>query len=387
MDLWKKYFDMQNYAKAYELLSGGNTPVNAERLDALVCCCYQLSLFEEAEKYAIQSMEAAPSLDHLHNLISAKFKLDKYGEVVHFGLQYIERNPENFIMWDMLGDSFLKLGNYEEAKKSYLQMKGDYKKIADDKLSKIPTIAPQDSENIRLENWADKFYSYSKYGAAGRQRTTLSQVSLFKDQVLEYKLVEKLFKHNKIHLNNLDILDVGCGEGRWLRKFVDWGAEPQRLFGVDLNQEIIGLAGQLSAPGIHFMKAFAEKLPFKDEQFDVILLVGVLQHILEGGLQQAVGKELLRVLRKDGVIITYNYSDSGWSTVPAHEKDRIEAMGVSESVLEGFFSGCQIDYEEMLLSDSLICNVIPDQWGALYDLAIDPYSMNHSFSIATIRKA
>src|SRR5438309_5563054 len=34
-------------------------------------------------------------------------------------------------------------------------------------------------------------------------------------------------------LGGLDILDVGCGDGRWLRWLVELGADPERVAGVD----------------------------------------------------------------------------------------------------------------------------------------------------------
>src|SRR4029077_3485600 len=40
-------------------------------------------------------------------------------------------------------------------------------------------------------------------------------------------------------LSGQRILDVGCGSGYWLRQFIQWGACPDRLFGLDLLRERI----------------------------------------------------------------------------------------------------------------------------------------------------
>src|SRR4030095_4526983 len=43
----------------------------------------------------------------------------------------------------------------------------------------------------------------------------------------------------KSSLRGLDILDVGCGQGRHLRACLDFGAAPENLFGVDLHPRAI----------------------------------------------------------------------------------------------------------------------------------------------------
>ncbi|WP_319402087.1 methyltransferase domain-containing protein [uncultured Anaeromusa sp.] len=390
MNHWKEFFIEKNYQKAYEILvqSVVEDKKNSEILLALTQCCSQLGKFSEAESYALQVMEIEPTLDNLYNIISIKYKLALYGEVIHLGLQFIQHEPKNFAIWDMLGDSFFQEQKYDDAVKCY-QYAGEIteKEKMTEKAKMAEAYFSQNTENRRLEAWADEFYTYSKYGEAGRKRTTISLTGLFKDQVLEYKLVEKLLANHKGHLNQIDVLDVGCGEGRWLRKLVDWGADPSKLCGVDINQDIIELARSLSAPGIHFEKAMADKLPYADGSFDLVILIGVLQHILDPELQKAIGMELLRVLKSEGVILTYNYSKSGWDTTDINTQMRIKAMGVDEENLKNFFGECQIEYEEMLTSDSIITNMIPEQWGMIYDLARDPYSINHGFALASIRKA
>ncbi len=34
-------------------------------------------------------------------------------------------------------------------------------------------------------------------------------------------------------LSGRKILDIGCGPGGWIRKFVEWGAAPESIFGID----------------------------------------------------------------------------------------------------------------------------------------------------------
>ena len=43
-------------------------------------------------------------------------------------------------------------------------------------------------------------------------------------------------------LEGRKIADIGCGTGNWLLEFIQWGAKPENLFGIDLNSPRIGEA-------------------------------------------------------------------------------------------------------------------------------------------------
>ena len=78
------------------------------------------------------------------------------------------------------------------------------------------------------------------------------------------------------------VLDVGCGIGRWSRFLAARGAV---VFGVDLSSTMIGEAGRRAAvervsSRCRFAVADLVHLDLK-EQFDLVLGVTVLQHILD----------------------------------------------------------------------------------------------------------
>ncbi|MFQ5551494.1 MAG: methyltransferase domain-containing protein, partial [Gemmatimonadales bacterium] len=54
-------------------------------------------------------------------------------------------------------------------------------------------------------------------------------------------------------LSTVSVLDVGCGTGSLLRRFVDWGAEPSRLTGLDPLIDRVAEARSRSAPGIRWI--------------------------------------------------------------------------------------------------------------------------------------
>ncbi|MCI5207487.1 MAG: class I SAM-dependent methyltransferase [Candidatus Electrothrix sp. ATG2] len=88
--------------------------------------------------------------------------------------------------------------------------------------------------------------------------------------------------------HNANVLDIGCGYGR--------------------NKKLVESAGgfwvglELFEGGAEIIRADAQKLPFCDSVFDVVLADAVLEHIPEPGLAFA---EISRVLKADGVFVGY----------------------------------------------------------------------------------
>ena len=97
-------------------------------------------------------------------------------------------------------------------------------------------------------------------------------------------------------LEGVRILDVGCGLGMYVRRFREFS---QEVYGVDIDAEKVAEASQ-SLPNIQ--QAPAERLPFPDETFDVVLSHEVLEHV--GDDRRAVA-EALRVLAPGGRLVVF----------------------------------------------------------------------------------
>ena len=93
------------------------------------------------------------------------------------------------------------------------------------------------------------------------------------------------------------ILDVGCGTGETL-SFLKRKFPKSRLYGVDNSAQAVKYSRSRGHENIY--KANAQQLPFKDNYFDSILFLDVLEHIKDH--QKAIN-EAKRVLKKRGKII------------------------------------------------------------------------------------
>ena len=90
------------------------------------------------------------------------------------------------------------------------------------------------------------------------------------------------------------VLDIGCNSGFLSLKMKEKGCI---VYGVDINPVLLKKAEK---KGIKTFEAFAEKLPFEDEMFDIVSICYVLEHTLN---PEKALKEAYRVLKLGGKII------------------------------------------------------------------------------------
>jgi len=116
------------------------------------------------------------------------------------------------------------------------------------------------------------------------------------------------------------ILDVGCGSGRILRQFVDYGALPENLYGTDVSESRIASARALS-PNIGFSLSRGDALDFADGSFDVVTQFVVFSSIYTESLRNHLAREMTRVLKPGGYIFW-------WDTLQTVHEENIELLDI-----------------------------------------------------------
>lgn len=91
------------------------------------------------------------------------------------------------------------------------------------------------------------------------------------------------------------ILDIGCGTGEFSSCFM-----PENYIGIDIEEKYIDFAKKNNKG--KFLLADALALPFSDELFSKIIIVGVLHHLNDGKTEKVL-KEAARVLKGKGKIL------------------------------------------------------------------------------------
>ncbi len=104
------------------------------------------------------------------------------------------------------------------------------------------------------------------------------------------------------------VCDVGCGTGVLLSKFHEAKPDLKRLTGVDFVVE-----DAASIPGVEYVAAKIEELPFKDGEFDTVVCTHVIEHVLE--YRQSIA-ELRRIAKKRLIIIVPRERESRYAFNP-----------------------------------------------------------------------
>jgi ubiquinone/menaquinone biosynthesis C-methylase UbiE len=161
-------------------------------------------------------------------------------------------------------------------------------------------------------------------------------------QSRERAVLTSLKKHGLARLDNKRILDIGCGNGGWLRDFTKWGACPSLLHGVDLLPDRISYARRFCPPDVHLTCGNAAQLSYEDGHFDIALQATVFTSILDAGLQERVAAEMLRVVRSGGAILWYDFHVGN----PRNPNVR----AVKRRDIRRLFPNCSLDLQRVTLA-------------------------------------
>jgi SAM-dependent methyltransferase len=106
------------------------------------------------------------------------------------------------------------------------------------------------------------------------------------------------------------VLDVGCGTGSLAVVAKRRVGATGTVIGVDASPEMIALATRKAARAsarVLFQLAAAERLPFPDATFDVVLATLMLHH-LPPPLRRECAREALRVLKPGGRMLAVDFA-------------------------------------------------------------------------------
>lgn len=112
------------------------------------------------------------------------------------------------------------------------------------------------------------------------------------------------------------VLDFGCGSGVFIEKLLSKSISCE---GLDISKESVDMANiNLSNNPLFKGSTLSESLPtpFKDDSFDIVFLLAIIEHLLPDELAQTI-EEIHRITKKDGYIVltTANEEDLNASKI------------------------------------------------------------------------
>jgi SAM-dependent methyltransferase len=145
-------------------------------------------------------------------------------------------------------------------------------------------------------------------------------------------------------LKGIDVLDVGCGYGSWLRNLCEWGASPARVHGIDLLEDRIEKA-RIIEGRIDYRVASGYDIPFPTDSIDLVSAHTVFSSVLNSSARQFLAEEMNRVLKHNGRIFIFDYRVS--------DPQNSDTIGIRKSEIKKLFPGFNLRCRSLILAPPL----------------------------------
>jgi ubiquinone/menaquinone biosynthesis C-methylase UbiE len=212
-----------------------------------------------------------------------------------------------------------------------------------------PSSAEIELELARIEDE----YGRRAYGNIYAERYSyFNEAALLHAQSLERNVLALLKRHEFTNLAEKKILDVGCGHGAHLRRFLDYGALPANLSGIDLMAQRIEHAHRLH-PAIEWSVGSAHQLPYPDAAFDLVMSSVMFSSILSKPLRQKIADEMWRVRKPGGLILFHDFMFSN--------PQNLAVQGINNAQILRLFRrpGARFDFRRIILAPPISRIVAP----------------------------
>lgn len=150
-----------------------------------------------------------------------------------------------------------------------------------------------------------KFDSFDEYAKDYREihNQNIGLTGVESEYFAEHKINE-IKKHEVAE--SINFLDFGCGDGITSSFFFKYFSK-SKYTGLDVSSDSILQAQSKRTSQAKFIHFNGTKLPFDDEEFDVVFVACVFHHI-QFDMHQIILSEILRVLKKGGRLYIFEHN-------------------------------------------------------------------------------
>lgn len=138
------------------------------------------------------------------------------------------------------------------------------------------------------------------------------------------KAYEAIYKRIRTKVKGKEVLELATGPGIIAKQVAD---EAKSMIATDFSEKMLAMArcGMVSS-NLTFEQADARTLPYKDGQFDVVIIANAL-HVIPGPEQ--VLDEIKRVLKPNGILIAPNFIHDNTKKVSEFFSKALSIAGVT----------------------------------------------------------
>ncbi len=170
-------------------------------------------------------------------------------------------------------------------------------------------------------------------------------------------LLALLNRHARRPLNELELLEIGCGHGDNLLELLRLGFDPARLLANELLPERVASARRRLPAALRLLEGDALALPLPDAGLDLVLQSTVFSSILDDGFQQRLAAAMWRWLKPGGAVLWYDF------TVDNPRNPDVRGMPLAR--VKALFPAGRIDARRVTLAPPIARRVVrlhPAAW-------------------------
>ncbi|HMN48248.1 MAG TPA: class I SAM-dependent methyltransferase [Ignavibacteriaceae bacterium] len=193
----------------------------------------------------------------------------------------------------------------------------------------------QEENEIKIRYEKRKNISSDRY-------SILNPASILIEQEKERALIKWIKENNIEPLENKKLLEIGCGGGYNLLKFVRLGFKPQNIFANDLISERLQSARELLPSKVHFYEGSAMDLSFKENEFDIVFQSMVFSSILDSNYKIKLAEKMWQWVKPGGGILWYDFIYNN----PSNK----DVKGVSIAEVKKLFKVKKLYYKKLTLA-------------------------------------
>jgi len=232
-----------------------------------------------------------------------------------------------------------------------------------------------DAANREAQRVLDAYARRERLGLDSRYAYWLP-ANLFMYQARERIFLSLLRDANMVPLTGRRVLDLGCGDGAVLRDLVRYGASEVNLHGLDLIEDRVEGA-KAALPSADIRLGDAQKLPWPDDNFDLVLGFTFLSSVVDQGARRRIAAEIARVTRPSGRVVFYDFrlNPTNRTVRPVHPEH-----------IQQLFQGRDMVVRSTTLAPPLTRLLMraPGGWLACSALEVLPFLRTHFLAAVTL---